>query len=78
MYYQREVLSVQSLLIFTFSWMLYQIILSLYILIIIYEKFLQNPTFTLVTVMISTQNKHFQVVTQSIKCLALYLNLIAF
>lgn len=74
MYYQREVLSVQSLLIFTFSWMLYLIILSLYILIIIYEKFLQNR----VTVMISTQNKHFQVVVQSIKCLALYLNLIAF
>lgn len=48
MYYQREVLSVQSLLIFTFSWMLYLIILSLYILIIIYEKFLQNR----VTVMI--------------------------
>lgn len=74
MYYQREVLSVQSLLIFTFSWMLYIIILSLYILIIIYEKFLQNR----VTVMISTQNKHFQVVAQSKKCLALYLNLIAF
>lgn len=74
MYYQREVLSVQSLLIFTFSWMLYLVILSLYILIIIYEKFLQNR----VTVMISTQNKHFQVVAQSIKCLALYLNLIAF
>lgn len=74
MYYQREVLSVQSLLIFTFSWMLYIIILSLYILIIIYEKFLQNR----VTVMISTRNKHFQVVAQSIKCLALYLNLIAF
>lgn len=48
MYYQREVLSVRSLLIFTFSWMLYLIILSLYILIIIYEKFLQNR----VTVMI--------------------------
>lgn len=74
MYYQREVLSVQSLLIFTFSWMLYIIILSLYILIIIYQKFLQNR----VTVMISTRNKHFQVVAQSIKCLALYLNLIAF
>lgn len=48
MYYQREVLSVRSLLIFTFSWMLYLIILTLYILIIIYEKFLQNR----VTVMI--------------------------